>query len=129
MRPGRPVLALAAMPLVTVALLGFELPGAAPLWIAPQVEHALAASGLAGETLAAVGFHEPSLMFLAGSGTVLAATGAEGARALASGAAAVAAVARPDLASFGSEAARLGLRLEGWQAVQGFNYSRGGGRS
>ncbi len=125
LRPGRPGLALAAMPLVSLLLLGFELPRTTPLWIAPRIEAALLRAGLGGQTLAAVGFHEPSLVFLAGTGTILAPTGTDGARALASGAAAVAAVARPDLAAFGTEAARLGLPLAAGNTVTGFNYSRG----
>ena len=80
-------------PLLTGALLGWELPQAKPLWLAPQVEQALGRAGLADRPLAAVGFHEPSLMFLAGTGTVLSATGTDGAQALASGMAGAAAVA------------------------------------
>ena len=125
LRPDRPALALAAMPLLTLALLGFELPDASPLWIAPRLEAALARAGLASRPLAAVGFHEPSLMFLAGTDTVLAPTGADGADALATGQAAVAAVAERDLASFGAEAAKLGLLPYPWATVRGYNYSRG----
>ena len=121
----RPALALAAMPLLTACLLGWELPHAAPLWLAPQVEADLASAGLADRPLAAVGFHEPSLMLLAGTGTVMAATGADGADALADGHAAAAAVADQDRAAFQGEAARLGLHLRAFATVRGFNYSRG----
>ena len=121
----RPTLALAAMPLVSAALLGWELPQATPLWLAPRVEHALVAAGLADRPLAAVGFHEPSLMFLAGTQTVLSATGADGAQSLASGAAGSAAVAARDDMAFRAEAARLGLRLRRLASLNGFNYSRG----
>ena len=121
----RPTLALAAMPLLTAALLGWELPQAKPLWLAPQVEQALGRAGLADRPLAAVGFHEPSLMFLAGTGTVLSATGTDGAQALASGMAGAAAVAVRDDASFQAEALRLGLQLRRVATLAGFNYSRG----
>ncbi len=123
--PRRPMAALAAMPLFTAALLGWELPRAAPLWLAPQVEHALAAAGLAGRPLAAVGFHEPSLMVLAGTATIMSPTGADGADALAAGRAGAAAVAERDEASFQGEAARLGLHLRAFATLRGFNYSRG----
>ena len=125
LRPGRPALAVAAMPLFTVALLGFELPDGAPLWIAPQVEHDLANAGLAGQPLASAGFHEPSLMFLAGTRTLLAPTGADAARDLAGGKAVAASVAKPDLSSFLAEAAALGLNVKAFAGASGLNYSRG----
>jgi 4-amino-4-deoxy-L-arabinose transferase-like glycosyltransferase len=124
-RPDRPVLALAAMPLFTLSLLGWELPQARPLWVAPQVEQALQSAGLAGRPVAAVGFHEPSLMFLAGTDTVLSGTGQDGAQALASGKAASAVVSDRDEAAFQAEAARLGLPLQAVGKAGGFNYSRG----
>ncbi len=125
LQPRRPALALAAMPLFTLVLLGFELPNTTPLWIAPQLEAALAQAGLADRPLAAVGFHEPSLMFLAGTDTILAPTGADGADALANGQAATAAVAGRDLPSFDAEATKLGLLTHPWATIHGFNYSRG----
>ncbi len=121
----RPVLALAGMALVTSSLLGWELPHAAPLWLAPRIEDMLVGAGLAAEPLAAVGFHEPSLMFLAGTRTIMSATGADGARALAEGQAGSAAVSARDEASFQEEARRLGLQLRTLTALRGFNYSRG----
>ena len=120
---GRLTLALAAMPVFTLALLGFELPGAAPLWIAPQIEHAIEAGD--GHRLVSAGFHEPSLPFLAGTSTELAPSGADAARALANGAADVAAVAAPDLRSFTGVAADLGMKVRVLDDVHGFNYSRG----
>ncbi len=121
----RPALALAAMPLFTAAVLGWELPHAAPLWLAPQVEQALVDAHLAERPLVAVGFHEPSLMFEAGTTTVMAATGTDGARALADHQAASAIVAAADAPSFRDEAARLGLHLAPLTTLRGFNYSRG----
>jgi 4-amino-4-deoxy-L-arabinose transferase-like glycosyltransferase len=125
LQPGRPGLALAAMPLFTVSLLGFELPEARPLWIAPQVEHALVAAGLAGQPLVSAGFAEPSLMFLAGTRTIFAPNGAAAAEALLDGRASAASVARPDMASFLDEAARIGLGFHAFGTASGVNYSRG----
>ncbi len=125
----RPTVALAAMPLLTTALLGWELPRARPLWLAPQVEHELAAAGLADAPVASAGFHEPSLMFLAGTGTLLSPNGADAAAALASGRAGSAAVSDRDEASFQGAAARLGLPLHAFATLRGFNYSRGRGTS
>ena len=121
LRRDRPALGLVAMPFLTSALLGFELPAARPLWVAPAVARSLRP----GDTLASVGFHEPSLMFLAGTTTVLAATGLDGARALARGDVTVVSVAIADRPSFLAEAARLGLTLDVQANIHGFNYSRG----
>ena len=121
----RPTLALAAAPLFTLGVLGWELPHLAPLWIAPQVEHDLLAAGLGGEPLAAVGFHEPSLMFLAGTATLMAPDAAAGADDLARGQAATALVDTRDAAAFQAEAARLGCATRALAVVDGFNYSRG----
>ena len=123
--PGRPGLAVAGMPLLAFALLGWELPHASRLWLAPQVERALVAAGQADRPLSAVGFHEPSLVFLAGSDTVLSPSGADAAQALASGRVGSAAVSSRDLASFQEAAVKLGLELHGFATVGGFNYSRG----
>ena len=120
-----PTLALAAMPLFTAALLGWELPRATPLWLAPRIERVLVGSGLSARPVAAIGFHEPSLMFLAGTQTVMSATGADGAKALGSGVAASAVVALRDDASFQAEAANLHLHLRALATLRGFNYSRG----
>jgi 4-amino-4-deoxy-L-arabinose transferase-like glycosyltransferase len=121
----RPAIGLAAAPLCTLALLGWELPHATPLWIAPQVERALVLAGRSGTSLGAVGFHEPSLTFLAGTATALLATGQSGAQALASGEVATLAVSRRDEAAFDAEAARLGMAPRAFAIVSGFNYSRG----
>jgi hypothetical protein len=124
-QPARPALALAAMILFTASLLGWELPHAAPLWLAPRIEQALVESGLADHPVAAVGFHEPSLMLLAGTDTVMSATGADGAQALAAGKAASAAISDRDEVSFHAEATKLGLNLRTLRVLPGFNYSRG----
>ncbi len=121
----RVTLALAAMPLLAVGLLGWELPQLRPLWIAPQVEHALAMAGLSRQTLAAVGFHEPSLMFLVGTETVMAPDPVAGADDLADGQAAAALVDARDAPAFKAEAARLGNPLRAVAIIPGFNYSRG----
>ena len=125
--PARAVTAgLAAAPLVYAAVLGWELPRLRPLWIAPQVVEALASlPAPPGTRLGAVGFHEPSLMFLAGTGTRWLPTGWDGARALASGEVGRVLVGDRDMAAFGEEAARLGLATHALAEVDGFNYSRG----
>ena len=83
------VTALGCAALLYWGALGLELPNLRPLWIAPQV-----AAMLPPGPFGSVGFAEPSLMFLAGTGTewLLA---DEGASALASGKRTVAAGGRP----------------------------------
>jgi 4-amino-4-deoxy-L-arabinose transferase-like glycosyltransferase len=121
----RPMTALAAMPLFTLALIGWELPKAAPLWIAPRVEQMLVSAGVAGERLGAVGFHEPSLMMLAGTTTAMLASGPDGAAALADGAIKSLVVSDRDQEAFLASAASLGLHVKARGTISGFNYSRG----
>jgi len=102
------------------AILGWELPRLAPLWLAPRVVAALPGGG----ALGAVGFAEPSLMFLAGTGTqwLLA---DEAPAALVSGRIRTLLVGDRDLAAVRAGAERAGLRLEEVAAISGVNYSRG----
>lgn len=139
-REGRGVLAgLAAVPLVYWAILGLELPRLEPLWIAPRVVESLRRHpppparldvtlppGVShAAPLGAVGFHEPSLMFLAGTDTRWIATGEEGARALAAGGVRLLLVEGRNSAAFRDEAASLGLHPRELDRIEGFNISRG----
>ncbi len=112
--------ALLAAPLLYWAILEAELPRLTPLWLAPRVVAALPP----GARLGSVGFSEPSLMFLAGTGTrwFLA---AEGAQALADGTVDTLLVGDRDMAAFSAEAARIGLRPRVLAEAPGFNVSRG----
>jgi len=115
-------------PMLAGAILGGVLPRLSAPWVSPRVvavaESWWAASGGPAGTLAAVGFHEPSLVFLAGTRTLL--TNAEGAaRHLAEQPNALAAVRDRDLGAFRESAARLGVTPRIVGEVPGFNYSRG----
>ena len=114
------VAALVASIMLYAAILGWELPRLAPLWLAPRVVAALPGGG----ALGAVGFAEPSLMFLAGTGTqwLLA---DEAPAALVSGRIRTLLVGDRDLAAVRAGAERAGLRLEEVAAISGVNYSRG----
>ncbi|MBV9653080.1 MAG: glycosyltransferase family 39 protein, partial [Acetobacteraceae bacterium] len=115
--------------LVYWSVLGLELPNLPALWIAPRVGAVLAAhwpdGRPPGAVFGAAGFHEPSLVFLAGTDTRLLPTGWDAARLLAGNGDAVAAVGDRDLGAFQEETARLGLRPAEIGTVAGFNYSRG----
>ena len=63
-----------AMPLLSWAALEILLPAMRPIWLAPQIAQALAAhypNGRKPGSFGALGFHEPSLIFRAGTDTVL----------------------------------------------------------
>ena len=111
--------AVAAAVLLYGALLGWELPRLWPLWIAPRV----VASVPAGR-LGSVGFAEPSLMFLAGTGTRFLLAD-EGVAALADAGIDVLLVGDRDLAAVQAGLAARGVAVRVAAIVPGFNYSRG----
>lgn len=100
------------------------LPGLSDLWVSQRVAHA-ADVHAPGAALAAVGFHEPSLVFLMGTDTVLADTGAAAAAALASGRVGVAAIEAAATDAFIAAAAERGFAVRPAEVVEGLNYSRG----
>ena len=122
-------LALAAAPLLTWAVLGLMLPDARPLWIAPRVTAALAAHWPHGRPpdarFGALGFAEPSLMFLAGTGTRWFAAAPAAARFLAGGPDRVVVVNSREQPAFAAAAAAIGMHPRGFATVRGFDYSNG----
>ena len=118
-RQGALLIPLAAAPLVYWSVLGLQLPLTEPLWLTPRVAAVVPPGGFG-----AVGFAEPSLMFLAGTRTQLLLR-AEGARALADGTLASLLVGDRDLDAVMQEAARLGKQPRVLAVIPGFNYSRG----
>ncbi len=111
------------------AILQVELPGLAPLWIAPRVEAALRRDwpgwNPSGDRLAVAGYAEPSLVFLAGTHTQLLPNGRSAADALHAGTAGLVLVTDKEAAGFTREAQRLGMATRTLETVRGFNYSRG----
>ena len=105
------------------AVLGWEAPRLWPLWIAPRVVESVPGVA-AGARVGAVGFAEPSLMFLAGTGTVFLPAEA-GVAALAEERVDVLLVGDRDLAVVEAGLAARGVRTELLGVVPGFNYSRG----
>ena len=120
---------LLAMPLLTWSVLGLELPRLDALWIAPRVAAALRAHWPGGEPcdagFGALGFAEPSLRFVCGTGTRLFGDAGQGAQFLAAGSDRILAVERRDLPAFAQASARIGLAPHGFATVRGFNYSKG----
>jgi 4-amino-4-deoxy-L-arabinose transferase-like glycosyltransferase len=113
------MVALAAMPLLYWAGLQVELPRLQQLWIAPRV-----AAILPPGPFGAVGFAEPSLMFLAGTRTRWLLP-EQAARELASGEVRSLLVASRDLAAVENTAIKAGLQPKTVASVTGYNYSRG----
>ena len=119
-----------AMPLLTWAALEILLPAMRPLWISPQVAQALAAAYPAGRpagSFGTAGFHEPSLIFLAGSDTVALKPGAAEANAafLAAAPDRTILLAAAQRAAFLRAAAAVGITPRPIAEIAGFNYAAG----
>ncbi|MCC7427431.1 MAG: phospholipid carrier-dependent glycosyltransferase [Alphaproteobacteria bacterium] len=133
--PRAALMALATAPLLYWSVLEITLPRLEAPWIAPRVAAAIEAHWRAqpggrpadAERLfAASGFHEPSLVFLAGTGTrLLPGQGREAAEHLAADARGLVLVRDRHEALFRAEAARLGVAPRPVARIAGFNYSRG----
>ena len=118
--PGRMLLAAAGSVLIYGTVLGYELPRLRALWLAPAVVATLPP----GTTLGAVGFAEPSLMVLAGTGTRwLDPAGA--AHALMTHEVGALAVSDRDLAAVQAALLQSGVAVRTLDAVRGYNISRG----
>ena len=117
--PRPAVAAVLLAPLAYAAVLGWELPQLAPLWLSPRVA-AMLPPGPAG----AVGYAEPSLMVLAGTGTRWLRPG-EAPAALADGAVSSLVVGSRDLPAVEAGLAARGIVPKHVAAIAGFNYSRG----
>jgi 4-amino-4-deoxy-L-arabinose transferase-like glycosyltransferase len=107
------------------ALAHFTVPAMTRVFISPRITAALDRLGPDGRRdLLAVGFHEPSLVFLAGTQTSLLAP-QTAAIDLGKRSTAIAAVARRHKAEFLAEAAKLGVATTVHETISGLNYSTG----
>jgi 4-amino-4-deoxy-L-arabinose transferase-like glycosyltransferase len=124
---------LVAAPVLYAALLEGVLPRVEPIWISPRVVAAAEAHWRTTggrppadqRPFATAGFHEPSLVFLAGTDTRLVRGGVEAAQHLAERPRGLALVRDRYDAAFRAEAERLGLAPRAVTTITGFNYSRG----
>jgi 4-amino-4-deoxy-L-arabinose transferase-like glycosyltransferase len=137
-RPGAAVGALGAAALLYAGMLGYGATALTPLWVTPRVLAALQAAGLrpmnpaspAGPgapptgRLGAIGFAEPSLLFLAGSNTLWLHPNA-GPQALMDGTVDILMVGDRDIAAARRDLAAHGATVREIGAIMGFNYSRG----
>ncbi|GAB4192874.1 MAG: glycosyltransferase family 39 protein [Thalassobaculales bacterium] len=122
---GRPLRAVALALLLGGATIAgvfhLVLPRLEAAWVAPRLVALLDRAAPDRRGLAVAGYHEPSLVFLAGTATRL--TSAEGAAAALAEPGMAAAVEARDRARF--EAALAGAPAVLLGVVEGFNYSRG----
>lgn len=116
--------ALLAVPLYWVLLEGV-LPRLAAPWVSSRVAALVAAEGVPAERFGITGFHEPSVVFEAGTATRLLGDGAAAARFLRAEPGRVAAVEAREVPRFEAEANALGLPHHAVARVEGFNYVRG----
>ncbi|MBL8837738.1 MAG: glycosyltransferase family 39 protein [Alphaproteobacteria bacterium] len=111
---------------VAVAIaFAFVVPQLDTLWVSRRVAAALERLGPAEAPPVSVGFHEPSLVFMLGTGTVLADTAADAARHLGERAGAVAIVEANARPAFEAAAAERGLAVTALDRIEGINYSNG----
>lgn len=106
-----------------VSMFAGVLPGMSDLWISQRMAQAADAHA-PGQVVVSAGYHEPSLVFLMGTNTILS-DGTAAAAALASGRAGAAAIeSRAELA-FQAAVAEQDLTVRPVAVVDGLNYSRG----
>lgn len=103
----------------------FVVPQLDTLWVSRRVASALERLGPAEAPPVSVGFHEPSLVFMLGTRTVLAETAADAARHLGERAGAVAIVEARARPAFEAAAAERSLAVSALDRIEGINYSNG----
>lgn len=123
--PRAALLAALGMPLLYIPTLHLLLPRIEAPWISDRLAEAVGPRSPQDASFGIAGYHEPSLVFLAGTGTVLLRDGPTAARWLAEAPDRLAGVGERDLAAFMAEAARIGLAPAEQGTVTGFNYNRG----
>jgi hypothetical protein len=116
--------AFAASFFTAVTVYGIVVPALTPLFPSVELARALRGVECAGPRAAAAGYHEPSLVFMAGTSTLLTdATGA--ADFLAQGSCRFALIESRHERQFAQRAERAGLRYAVVTRFEGYNYSQG----
>jgi 4-amino-4-deoxy-L-arabinose transferase-like glycosyltransferase len=116
--------AIAAAMLTAIAIFSLIVPMLGPLFPAPMLARVLRDSGCAEPEAAAVGYHEPSLVFLAGTATRLT-DSAGAAEFLRGGECRFAFVEARQERSFAQRAEVIGLRYTSGPRIEGINISTG----
>ncbi len=116
--------ASAASLMLGVALYGVVLPSLAPLFPSVEVARALRNVECVGPRSAAAGYHEPSLVFMTGTSTLLT-DGSSAADFLGQGGCRFALVESRQERAFAQRAEAIGLRYDIAKRIEGYNFSQG----
>jgi 4-amino-4-deoxy-L-arabinose transferase-like glycosyltransferase len=118
--------AAAAAGIAYALLFGTIAPSLSPMWLSPRIMAAVSADRPCPDSvLAAAGYHEPSLVFLAGTDTVLTDTEGAARHLLADPACALALVPAADEAALKAALAGGGRNAVRLAEIDGINYSGG----
>ena len=109
---------------LSVAVYGIVLPALTPLFPSAEIARALRNVVCVGPKAAAAGFHEPSLVFMTGTSTVLT-DGSGAADFLNHGSCRFALVEQRSERGFAQRAEALGLRYNVATRIEGYNFSQG----
>jgi 4-amino-4-deoxy-L-arabinose transferase-like glycosyltransferase len=109
---------------LALAVYGVVVPALTPLFPSAEVARALRNVVCVGPKAAAAGFHEPSLVFMTGTSTLLT-DGSGAADFLAHGSCRFALVEQRSERSFAQRAEAIGLRYDVATRVEGYNISQG----
>jgi 4-amino-4-deoxy-L-arabinose transferase-like glycosyltransferase len=116
--------AVVAAVFLAVALYGVVVPALAPLFPSAEIARALRNVACVGPKAAAAGFHEPSLVFMTGTSTLLT-DGSGAADFLGQGSCRFALVEQRSERGFAQRAEAIGLRYDVAARIDGYNISQG----
>jgi 4-amino-4-deoxy-L-arabinose transferase-like glycosyltransferase len=116
--------AVVAAMFLAVALYGVVVPALTPLFPSAEIARALRNVVCVGPKAAAAGFHEPSLVFMTGTSTILT-DGSGAADFLGQGSCRFALVEQRSERGFAQRAEAIGLRYDVAARIEGYNISQG----
>jgi len=116
--------AVVAAMFLAVALYGVVVPALTPLFPSAEIARALRNVACVGPKAAAAGFHEPSLVFMTGTSTILT-DGSGAADFLGQGSCRFALVEQRSERGFAQRAEAIGLRYDVAARIDGYNISQG----
>ena len=121
----RPVaMVIAAGAVMNLIAIGGLIPSLSRIHLARAIDNVVAKAGASPPAIAAAGFHEPSLVFHLGRDLLLV-DGGEAALFLAEAPGGLAIVERDQQPGFLDMAGSLGLKVEAFHQIEGFNMSKG----
>jgi 4-amino-4-deoxy-L-arabinose transferase-like glycosyltransferase len=116
--------AVVAAIMLAFAVYGVVLPQLTPVFPSAEIAHALRNVTCVGPKAAAAGYHEPSLVFMTGTSTLLT-DGSGAADFLKQGSCRFAIVEQRSERSFALRAEAIGLRYNVGARIEGYNFSQG----